>query len=127
MFFIPAGAGRAVCILQFPRLSKAGCPDGSERHVRPLLPHPLELLFCFNFSHHSLNRCALISPRLLVLGTNGGIKNVVVNKSENVSDLDGCCSLTANSLNNYQIPPRTIDCLGWDMVPLTRSIGRRLT
>lgn len=66
-----------------------------------LLPHPpalLAVLFCFNISHHSLNRCALVSTCLLALGTNGGIRNVVVNKSENASNLDGCCSLTASYL-----------------------------
>lgn len=127
LFVIPAGVGRAVCILQFPttlpspwwgsapasfapppwsslllmgsRLSKArwqialrGVPDW-------LLPHPpavLAVLFCINSSHHSLNRCALVSTCLLALGTNGGTKNAVGNQSENVFHLDGCCSLTAS-------------------------------
>lgn len=129
LVFIPAGIGRALCILYFPphclhpaevllqppwlhhldRRYYPWAPDyqrqdaqvalrGMPDRLLPHLPALLAVLFCFNSSHHSLNRCAWISTCLLALGTNGGVRNVVVNKSENVSNLDGCCSLTASYL-----------------------------
>lgn len=120
LFFIPAWVGRAVCTPQFPMmlpsispppwsplspmvftLQNTGCPVRYKRRVRTVLATPsgsTTVLCCFNLSHHSLNNCSLLPTHLLALDTDGGIKNVVVNESKDVSDLDGCCSLTRSHL-----------------------------